>query len=116
MCSWLPSFRYANRAKSICNQARVNEDPKDALLRKLQEEINKLKEQLEQGEEEVRGTLEKENGIKIAGTREWEKVERIFFIFNIDLTRAKLIYKQMKAFWSNWLALAWEHCLPHSAL
>uniref|UniRef100_A0A6A7FVA2 Kinesin-like protein n=2 Tax=Hirondellea gigas TaxID=1518452 RepID=A0A6A7FVA2_9CRUS len=48
----ISTLRYANRAKSICNQARVNEDPKDALLRKLQEEINKLKEQLQNGEEE----------------------------------------------------------------
>ncbi|XP_018016363.1 kinesin-like protein KIF3A, partial [Hyalella azteca] len=48
----ISTLRYANRAKNICNQARVNEDPKDALLRKLQEEINRLREQLEQGDEE----------------------------------------------------------------
>ncbi|KAF2352900.1 Kinesin motor domain, partial [Trinorchestia longiramus] len=48
----ISTLRYANRAKNICNQARVNEDPKDALLRKLQEEINKLREQLEQGDDE----------------------------------------------------------------
>jgi kinesin family protein 3/17 len=38
---------YANRAKNIKNQPRINEDPKDALLRKFQEEIARLKEQLE---------------------------------------------------------------------
>jgi kinesin family protein 3/17 len=37
---------YANRAKNIKNQPRINEDPKDALLRKFQEEIARLKEQL----------------------------------------------------------------------
>ena len=37
---------YANRAKNIKNQPRINEDPKDALLRKFQEEISRLKEQL----------------------------------------------------------------------
>jgi kinesin family protein 3/17 len=38
---------YANRAKNIKNQPRINEDPKDALLRKFQEEIARLKSQLE---------------------------------------------------------------------
>lgn len=40
-------FSYANRAKNIKNQPRINEDPKDALLRKFQEEIARLREQLE---------------------------------------------------------------------
>ena len=62
----ISTLRYANRAKNICNQARVNEDPKDALLRKLQEEINKLKEQLEQGEDEEES--EEENSIEEAGS------------------------------------------------
>ncbi|CAF1144865.1 unnamed protein product [Rotaria sordida] len=43
----LTTLRYANRAKNIKNQPRINEDPKDALLRKFQEEIARLKEQLE---------------------------------------------------------------------
>lgn len=38
----LSSLRYANRAKSIQNRPRINEDPKDALLREYQEEIKKL--------------------------------------------------------------------------
>ena len=33
-CLILSLFRYANRAKNIKNQPRINEDPKDALLRK----------------------------------------------------------------------------------
>jgi kinesin family protein 3/17 len=41
------TLRYANRAKNIKNVARINEDPKDALLRKFQEEIETLKKQLE---------------------------------------------------------------------
>jgi uncharacterized membrane protein YukC len=40
-------FSYANRAKNIKNQPRINEDPKDALLRKFQEEIARLKGQLD---------------------------------------------------------------------
>lgn len=39
----LTTLRYANRAKNIKNKPRVNEDPKDALLRQYQEEIAKLK-------------------------------------------------------------------------
>lgn len=39
----LSTLRYANRAKSIRNRPRINEDPKDALLREYQEEIKKLR-------------------------------------------------------------------------
>ena len=37
------TLRYANRAKNIKNKPKINEDPKDALLREFQEEIGKLK-------------------------------------------------------------------------
>lgn len=43
----LNTLRYASRAKNIQNKPRINEDPKDALLREYQEEIQKLKEQLD---------------------------------------------------------------------
>eukprot|EP00047_Mylnosiga_fluctuans_P018442 m.71067 g.71067 ORF g.71067 m.71067 type:complete len:1220 (-) comp7618_c0_seq1:135-3794(-) len=42
----LSTLRYANRAKNIKNKAVINEDPKDALLREYQEEIQRLKEML----------------------------------------------------------------------
>lgn len=42
----LITLRYANRAKNIKNKPRVNEDPKDALLREFQQEISRLKTQL----------------------------------------------------------------------
>jgi len=42
----LTTLRYANRAKNITNKPRVNEDPKDAMLREFQEEISRLKAQL----------------------------------------------------------------------
>lgn len=44
----LTTLRYANRAKNIKNKPRINEDPKDALLRQYQEEISRLKERLAQ--------------------------------------------------------------------
>jgi kinesin family protein 3/17 len=43
----ISTLRYANRAKNIKNRARVNEDPKDALLRQFQSEIEELRKQLE---------------------------------------------------------------------
>ncbi|XP_063152706.1 kinesin-like protein KIF17 [Candoia aspera] len=39
----LSSLRYAHRAKNIRNKPRINEDPKDALLREYQEEIKNLR-------------------------------------------------------------------------
>ncbi|XP_042328737.1 kinesin-like protein KIF3C [Sceloporus undulatus] len=43
----LSTLRFAARAKNIKNKPRVNEDPKDTLLREFQEEIARLKAQLE---------------------------------------------------------------------
>lgn len=51
----LATLRFANRAKNIKNKPKINEDPKDALLREFQEEIARLKAQLEE-----RGMLAKE--------------------------------------------------------
>ena len=43
------TLRYANRAKNIKNKAHINEDPKDAMLREFQKEIEALKAQLDSG-------------------------------------------------------------------
>eukprot|EP00794_Sanderia_malayensis_P017022 gene17022-18736_t len=43
----LTTLRYADRAKKIKNKPKINEDPKDALLREFQEEILKLKHELD---------------------------------------------------------------------
>ncbi len=43
----LSTLRYANRAKNIKNKPKINEDPKDAMLREYQDGIKRLKEQLE---------------------------------------------------------------------
>ena len=37
------------RAKNIKNKAHINEDPKDAMLREFQKEIENLKKQLDDG-------------------------------------------------------------------
>jgi len=47
----MSTLRYANRAKNIKNKPKINEDPKDAMLREFQEEIARLKTQLGDGGE-----------------------------------------------------------------
>ncbi|OWK02962.1 KIF3B [Cervus elaphus hippelaphus] len=59
----LTTLRYANRAKNIKNKPRVNEDPKDALLREFQEEIARLKAQLEKRSIGRRKRREKRRGV-----------------------------------------------------
>ena len=44
----LSTLHYANRAKSIKNKPRINEDPKDALLKEYETEIKMLREMLAQ--------------------------------------------------------------------
>ena len=43
----LGTLRYASRAKNIVNKPKINEDPKDALLKEYLSEIEKLKKMLE---------------------------------------------------------------------
>uniref|UniRef100_A0A8D8SI95 Kinesin-like protein n=1 Tax=Cacopsylla melanoneura TaxID=428564 RepID=A0A8D8SI95_9HEMI len=43
----LSTLRYANRAKNIANKPKINEDPKDTMLREYQEEIRQLRALLE---------------------------------------------------------------------
>lgn len=42
----LSTLRYASRAKSIQNKPRINEDPKDAMIREFADEITRLRQQL----------------------------------------------------------------------
>ena len=43
----LSTLRYASRAKFIKNKPKINEDPKDTMLREMTDEIKKLKAMLE---------------------------------------------------------------------
>ena len=45
----LSTLRYANRDKNIKNSAKINEDPKDTLMKKYQQEIEELRKLLVQG-------------------------------------------------------------------
>ena len=44
----LSTLRYASRAKNIQNKPHINEDPKDTMIREFQDEIARLKSELEQ--------------------------------------------------------------------
>ena len=54
----LGTLRYAARAKNVKNKPKVNEDPKDALIKEFAEEIRRLKELLE---------MHGKNGVAIGG-------------------------------------------------
>ncbi|XP_065829280.1 kinesin-like protein KIF3A isoform X2 [Oscarella lobularis] len=80
----LSTLRYADRAKRIKNKARINEDPKDALLRQYQEEIEMLRKQLEEDNEDSEGDEseeeveeEDENGRKVVRKRKKERKRSI---------------------------------------
>ncbi|GMH37875.1 hypothetical protein BSKO_05759 [Bryopsis sp. KO-2023] len=69
----LSTLRYANRAKNIQNKPRINEDPKDAMLREFQEEIARLKAQLD-----GKGKVQEKIVEKVVETEvSQEKVEKI---------------------------------------
>ena len=64
----LNTLRYADRAKHIQNRVRINEDPKDAMLREFQKEIDKLKKMLSENSEEGESgeeSEESEDGKKV---------------------------------------------------
>ncbi|KAK5611754.1 Kinesin-like protein kif3c [Crenichthys baileyi] len=79
----LTTLRYANRAKNIQNQPRVNEDPKDALLREFQKEIARLRAQLnhrrwrsKQKKEQMDGEAWEKDGDEEEEEVEEEEVEK----------------------------------------
>ena len=44
----LSTLRYANRAKNIQNRPKINQDPKDAMLKEYQLEIERLSKMVQQ--------------------------------------------------------------------
>ncbi|KAL1138706.1 hypothetical protein AAG570_008768, partial [Ranatra chinensis] len=82
----ISTLRYASRAKKICNRVRINENPKDALLRQFQLEIMALKKQLEETEGDigyfVGGNIAipsegEESNEDDGGNEEFEKADRL---------------------------------------
>lgn len=62
----LSTLRYADRAKNIKNIPKVNEDPKDALLREYEDEIKKLKNMISEMStgKQTTDTLQIQNAMK----------------------------------------------------
>jgi kinesin family protein 3/17 len=55
----LSTLRYASRAKFIKNKPKVNEDPKDALIRQYAEEIERLRKLLSEKDNHIPQVIEK---------------------------------------------------------
>ncbi len=82
----LSTLRYANRAKNIQNRPRINQDPKDAMLREYQKEIERLSQMVDQQKST-------ENIAKSSGSKTWNCVHCIhisYFPVNSDLIEADL--------------------------
>jgi hypothetical protein len=89
----LSTLRYANRAKNIKNKPKINEDPKDAMLREYQEEIAALKRQLEAT---ARGVMIDETGQEVAvHNARQEIVERIIERVEIREVRVGISDEEM---------------------
>lgn len=83
----LSTLRYASRAKNIHNKPKINEDPKDTMLREYQEEIIKLKKLLENNQQQKEMTEPIEN---------CEVTERIKIIKNSLIGGEKANDEQLK--------------------
>lgn len=70
----MTTLRYAHRAKSIQNKPRINEDPKDTLMRKLKDEIAHLQEALakrheHEGKRKKKGAKKRHKFLEIANEK-----------------------------------------------
>ncbi|XP_063992745.1 osmotic avoidance abnormal protein 3-like isoform X2 [Diachasmimorpha longicaudata] len=71
----LSTLRYAARARCIKNKPVVNEDPKDALLRQYQLELERLKKLLE-GSKDFEADEDEDRGTSLTYNEEVEKLKR----------------------------------------
>mmetsp|Transcript_27304 Transcript_27304/g.49100 ORF Transcript_27304/g.49100 Transcript_27304/m.49100 type:complete len:735 (-) Transcript_27304:187-2391(-) len=81
------TLRYANRAKQIKCKPKINEDPKDALLREFQDEISRLKAQLEMQGGSLTIDQQSYGGMILTGA-EPQIVERKVFVQDEEMVRA----------------------------
>ncbi|XP_021693305.1 kinesin-like protein KIF17 [Aedes aegypti] len=99
----LSTLRYASRAKNIANKPKINEDPKDTMLREYQEEIQRLKQMLA-----MEGKLPVDNGFSssdvldtavisgaVQSTFEDEK-RRLKNQYEMEVTSFRKEYEQQK--------------------
>jgi predicted ATP-dependent protease len=86
----MSTLRYASRAKHIQNRPRINEDPKDAMIREFHDEITRLREQL------AKLSGGKLNGM-VSANGEPVVVEVEKYIFVEDKERMKQMEDQLEA-------------------
>jgi len=76
----LSTLRYAARARCIKNKPIVNEDPKDALLRQYQLELQRLRKMLDSGDQSNAGTeFQKDLDEERESLREKQYVEEVVY-------------------------------------
>lgn len=73
----LSTLRYANRAKNIKNCAKINEDPKDAVLRQYQEEILRLRALLEQKKQELQERSQQQPNLQLSSKSSKKKIQTV---------------------------------------
>lgn len=74
----LSTLRYASRAKNIANKPKINEDPKDAMLREYQNEIDMLRKMLEKSGGNVHESVDNSIDIQEQIRLEKMKIEKEF--------------------------------------
>ena len=73
----MSTLRYANRAKNIKNKPKINEDPKDAMLREFQEEIARLKAALaDAGGGAMEEYVDEHGQVQVCTTRAVQPVQK----------------------------------------
>lgn len=93
----LSTLRYANRAKNIKNKPKINEDPKDAMMREYQDEIRRLKDQLEATQRGV--FIDDVDGAGFSGPySSRERVKEVIREVRVDLSAEQLAEINQKAY------------------
>lgn len=112
------TLRYANRAKNIKNKPKVNQNPKDAKIQEMQDEIAQLKSQLMQmmqGNTNINPSMFQQAGSSDEKIAQYDQIEeqlrleaaqleqqqeaekqRIMAMKNIDSKKRKQLIKEMK--------------------
>ncbi|KAJ9583289.1 hypothetical protein L9F63_022372, partial [Diploptera punctata] len=106
----LSTLRYANRAKNIQNKPRINEDPKDTMLREYQDEIKKLRQMLETSNlngdmvTDEKALAEERDKIRQEYEQEMKKVREQYLAEQDHKTKLQLDMERLKEQYEEQLA------------
>ncbi|KAK4336915.1 hypothetical protein RND71_044031 [Anisodus tanguticus] len=111
----ISTLRFASTAKHIKNTAKINEDAKDALLRKFQDQIQELKKQLDetQFDDENDKTQKLSEEGKILNEIKFTK--RLIYYFNSELKANAEMIEKLKAL-ENKVIIGGENLLEKAEL